>query len=87
VIWMLDPLCRLHLEASSRRRRSSAGGGISWSGTTGLRVRSGRQHSYYNSRRRCFCVVHPLGGFHEVRGLGFGDVDEGLRVTIGEREP
>ncbi len=46
-----------------------------------------RQHSDHDSRWLGCRVIYTLGGFHEVRGLGVGDVDEGLRVAIGEREP
>src|SRR5271170_7710966 len=44
-------------------------------------------NSHYNPRRLCFRVIHALGGFNEIRGLGVGNVDEGLRIAISEWEP
>src|SRR5579863_2317125 len=40
-------------------------------------------HSHHNSRRLCLRVVHALGGFREIGGLGVGDVGEGLWVAVG----
>ncbi len=52
-----------------------------------LRCRRPNDYPYDNSRRLRFRVIHTLGGLHEVRRLGVGDVHEGLRVAIGERKP
>src|SRR2546423_1894399 len=46
-----------------------------------------RHYSYLNSRNLLVRVVKALGCFHEVRRLRVGNVNEGLRVAIGEREP
>src|SRR5713101_1692729 len=32
-------------------------------------------------------VIHALGGLHKIRRLRIRNVDEGLRVAVGEREP
>src|SRR5207302_7866317 len=45
------------------------------------------QDLHHNSRRPPFAVIDALGRFHEIGGLGIGDVDESLRVAVGEREP
>ena len=40
-----------------------------------------------NPRRLRGRVIHALRRFHEVLGRGVGDVDERLRIAIGERKP
>lgn len=46
-----------------------------------------RQHAHDNSRSLVLCVIHTLSGFHEVRKLRVRNVEEGLRIAVGEREP
>src|SRR5260221_10090426 len=62
--------------------------GLSWSTLLAFFFGCGCwQHSDYNSRWLRFRAIHTLGGLHEVRGLGVGNVDESLRIAIREREP
>src|ERR1035438_5058423 len=46
-----------------------------------------RHHTDHDSRRLSLGVIHALRGLYKIRRLGVRDVDEGPRVTIGERKP
>src|SRR5580700_10157658 len=48
-------------------------------------LRMHNQHS--DSRGSALRSINPLGSRTEIRRLGVRDVNEGLRIQVGEREP
>ncbi len=45
------------------------------------------KHQHFHTAGRIFLAKYLLGGLLELLRLGIGNVGEGLRIAIGQREP